>query len=406
MPSLSVNRIKSINKAGLYADGHNLYLKVKSKQSKSWVFRYMFNQRRHDMGLGSAELLPLADARIIASEQRRLLHNKIDPIEYRKELSDKQREQALQKKREGITFESCANEYIQSKCKEWSNSKNKQQWENTLNKYAYPYIGKHRLNDIDQDTLVECLKPIWNKKTETATRVRQRIESIINFGKTKGYCSGDNPASWRGGLEFLLPNPAKIKKVKHHPALDYELLPQFMAELRANPNLSARALELLILTAARTNEIRCSTWSELDLSKQMWIIPKERMKAKNEHRVALSGDAVALIERLHKLDNYLFSGSKKGKPISNGAMSQLLKRMGYTNITVHGFRSTFRDWVAEQTNFSGRLAETAMAHKLQNETEAAYQRRDMIQKRFEMMNAWADYCDSHRQKVIKITCNE
>ena len=296
MPSLSVNRIKSIEKAGLYADGHNLYLKVKSKQSKSWVFRYMFNQRRHDMGLGSAELLPLADARIIASEQRRLLHNKIDPIEYRKELLDKQREQALQKKREGITFESCANEYIQSKCKEWSNSKNKQQWENTLNKYAYPHIGKHRLNDIDQDTLVECLKPIWNQKTETATRVRQRIESIINFGKTKGYCSGDNPASWRGGLEFLLPNPTKIKKVKHHPALDYELLPQFMAELRANPNLSARALELLILTAARTDEIRCSTWSELDLSKQMWIIPKERMKAKNEHRVALSGDAVAFVD--------------------------------------------------------------------------------------------------------------
>ena len=158
--------------------------------------------------------------------------------------------------------------------------------------------------------------------------------------------------------------------MKHHPALDYELLPQFMAELRANPNLSARALELLILTAARTDEIRCSTWSELDLNRQMWVIPKERMKAKNEHRVALSGDAVALIERLQKLDNYLFSGSKKSKPISNGAMSQLLKRMGYTDITVHGFRSTFRDWVAEQTNFSGRLAETAMAHKLQSETIA------------------------------------
>jgi len=401
MPSLSVKKIQSTQEEGMYADGNNLYLRVKDNR-KSWIFRYTLDSRRRDMGLGSAKVLSLAEARILSNEQKKLLLNNIDPIEYRNKQFKKHQEQSLQKKREDVTFESCAKELIQSKCSEWSNKKSKQQWENTLSKYVYPFLGNRRLVDIDQNIIFECLIPIWNGKTETASRIRQRIESIIDYGKAKGYYIGDNPAIWRGGLEFLLPKPSKIKTVDHHPALDYERLPQFMADLRKIDAISARALELLILTASRTDEIRSSKWSEIDLNKKIWVIPKERMKSKAEHRVTLCDEAIELLRNLPRINDYIFPGSKDKKPLSNSAMSQLLKRMGYSGITVHGFRSTFRDWIAEQTSFSGRLAETAMAHKLSNETEAAYQRRDMIQKRFKMMDAWSNYCYSHNTNVIKL----
>lgn len=402
MPSLSVKKIQSTQEEGMYADGNNLYLRVRDNR-KSWIFRYTYNNCRRDMGLGSTNVLSLAEARILCNEQKKLLLNNIDPIEHRNRQSKHNQEQAIQREREGVTFETCAKEYIQSKSSEWSNKKSKQQWENTLSKYVYPFIGDHRLVDIDQNIIFECLIPIWNKKTETASRIRQRIESIIDYGKAKGYCRGDNPAVWRGGLEFLLPKPSKIKTVEHHPALDYEDLPHFMVNLKRIDAISARALELLILTASRTDEIRLSKWSEIDLNKKMWVIPKERMKSKIEHRVTLCDEAIELIRNLPRINEYVFPGSKNNKPLSNGAMCQLLKRMGYREITVHGFRSTFRDWIAEQTSFSGRLAETAMAHKLSNETEAAYQRRDMIQKRFKMMRAWSNYCYSYNSNIINVT---
>lgn len=401
MPSLSAKKIKSLHKAGLYADGHNLYLRVGCNQKKSWVFRYMRLQKRHDMGLGSADVLSLAEARIQASVQRKLLLNNIDPIEYRRKAVSEQCQLESQRRLESVIFRDCAQQLIATKSAEWTNDKSLKQWESTLERYVYPHFGSRPLIDINQEHIVDCLRPIWNKKTETATRVRQRIEAVWDYGKAKGYCCGDNPAMWRGGLEFLLPNPSKIKKFSHHAALPYEQLPEFMTMLRKQPVLSARALELLILTACRTDEIRHATWGEFDLDRSLWVIPAERMKARTEHRVALGETAVSLLRSLPVLDNLVFPGSKVGKPLSNGAMSQLLKRMGFGHVTVHGFRSTFRDWVAEQTTFSGRLAEAALAHKLTNATEAAYQRRDMIEKRFEMMNAWADYCDSFNQ-VIKM----
>lgn len=273
---------------------------------------------------------------------------------------------------------------------------------NTLKNYAYPILGHIPVNKIDHDHLLQCLLPIWTDKTETATRLRQRIESILDYAKAKKYRTGDNPALWKGSLQSFLPNPSKIKETKNHSALPYRDMPALMSQLKTLNGQAVIALRLTILTAARTSETLNAEWCEINLVEKVWTIPKERMKAGKEHRIALSEAAIDLIKSLPKVNNFLFPGAKQDKPLSNMAMAKVLKRIDRKDITVHGFRSTFSDWIAEQTNYPARVAETALAHQLKDATERAYQRGDLIEKRFEMMEAWASYCESQNAKIIRL----
>ncbi|MDB4431212.1 integrase arm-type DNA-binding domain-containing protein [Pseudomonadales bacterium] len=399
---LSATKVKTVQAAGMYCDGDGLYLQVSSGGTKSWVYRYSLSKRRRDMGLGSLDVLSLAEARLARNDQKKLLNQGVDPIEHRNADRAARLADLIRSEHESITFKKCAEEFIAAKQAEWKSAKHKQQWNNTLRDYAYPIIGQLSIAKIDQAAVLKCLKPIWTIKTETATRVRQRIEAILDYAKACRYREGDNPAVWKGGLEPILPNPTKLKNIKHHDSLHYDKLPNFMSELRSEVGIGARALRLAILTATRTSEVINARWNEVDLDKKVWTVPKERMKAGKVHRVALSSAAVRLFEELPRINKFVFPGMSDEKPLSNMAMAATLRRMGRTDITVHGFRSTFRDWVAEKTNFPARVAETALAHQLTDKAEKAYQRGDLIEKRFEMMEAWASYCDSHKAKVVRL----
>lgn len=322
--ALSAIKIKNIKTSGFYADGGGLYLQVTGKGAKSWVYRFMLNKRRRDMGLGSLEALSLAEARMARTEQKKLISQGIDPIEYRNAKKANQAIAQSKLERESISFKECAEEYIEVKAAEWKNAKHKQQWSNTLRDYAYPVMGSISVVQVDQAAVLKCLKPIWTKKTETAKRVRQRVEAILDYAKAKSYRTGDNPAAWKGGLEPLLPKPNKIKEIKHHKALHYDKLPSFISQLRAQDGLGPQALRFLILTGARTGDVRGAKWEEIDLKKKIWIVPKERMKAGEEHRVPLSQIAIDLLEALPRLDEYVFPGQTQGKPLSDGAMTATL----------------------------------------------------------------------------------
>lgn len=407
--ALTVKKVESLKKQGKYLDGQGLYLQITPSGTKSWLYRYDINKKRREMGLGALSTLSLSEARERRDEYRKLLKQGIDPIEHRNaqeaaERASKQAEkaQALINQRQAINFESCAKEFIEQKEVEWKNEKHRQQWRNTLRDYVHPHMGKMRVGNIGKSEVLAVLSPIWTTKTETATRVRQRIEAILDYAKAMDYRTGDNPAAWKGNLDAMLPNPSKLKKAEHFPALPYEEMPTFMSELRTQQGLAALALRFNILTAARTGQCLKATWEEIDLEKKIWTISKGRMKMRKEHRVALSQAAVDLLEQLPQLNSFLFPGTKLNKPLSSMAMSMVLRRMGRTDITVHGFRSTFRDWIAEQTHYPARVAETALAHQLKDKAEKAYQRGDLIKKRFEMMEAWASYCDSHKAKVVRL----
>lgn len=406
---LTAKKAESLREAGLYADGDGLYLQVTKRGAKTWIYRYMLNRKRRDMGLGSFSVLSLAEAREIRNEQKKLIQQGIDPIDHRRalEAAKEQATIAAEKNKklydlQSITFEQCADEFRAKKKAEWSNAKHRQQWKNTLRDYVHPHIGHIKVGEVDKALVLKCLTPIWTAKNETATRVRQRIETILDYAKAMDYRVGDNPALWKGSLEPILPKPSKVKTVTHHKALAYDQMPAFMSQLKTMDGLGAQALRLTILTAARTSETLLAKWGEIDLDKKTWTIPKERMKAGKEHRVALSQAAIEIIESLPNINDYLFAGMKLGKPLSNIAMTMVLRRMERTDITVHGFRSTFRDWIAEQTHYPARVAETALAHQLKDGAEKAYQRGDLIKKRFEMMEAWASYCESHKAKVVRL----
>ena len=405
MPSkqqLSAIKVKNIKEPGYFLDSDGLYLQVSSTGTKSWVYRFMLKKRRRDMGLGPLDTLSLADARLQRNEQKKLVKQGIDPIANRTTIENQQIALEQIKQRESITFKICAKEYINAKQAEWKNSKSAQQWNSTLRDYAHPFIGHLPVSQIDQSLVLKCLKPIWESKTETATRLRQRIENILDYAKAKNYRNGDNPAALKGGLQLFLPRASKIKETKNHSALPYRDIPAFISQLKTLNGQSVLALRLTILTAARTSETLNAQWCEINLAERTWIIPKERMKAGKEHRIALSQTAIDLIQSLPRVNLFLFPGAKQGKPLSNMAMAQALKRINRRDITVHGFRSTFRDWVAEKTNFPARVAETALAHQLKDATERAYQRGDLIEKRFEMMEAWASYCESRNAKIIRL----
>ncbi len=387
---LTVKEVTNKSKPGLYADGLGLYLQVSAYGTKSWLFRFMRDGKARKMGLGPVHTVTLAMAREKATEARRRLLEDVDPIEERKSVRQARRLEAAKV----MTFKQCAEKYIAAHQGSWKNAKHAAQWPSTLESYAYPVIGDLPVAGIDVGLVLKVLEPIWTDKPETASRVRGRVEAILDWARARGYREGDNPARWRGHLDKLLPARTKVAKVKHHAALPYAEIGDFMASLRGQEGVSPKALEFAILTATRTGEAIGALWSEIDLDGRMWTIPPERMKAGKEHRVPLSDRAVALLRSLpREKDNpHVFIGDKKGRGLSNMALLMTLRRMGHDDLTVHGFRSTFRDWTAEQTAYPQELCEMALAHTVSDKVEAAYRRGDMFQKRARLMQDWAKFC--------------
>jgi integrase len=389
---LSAIEVSKAKQKGLLSDGGGLYLQVSASGSKSWVFRFMLHGRSREMGLGSANAVSLADARARAADCRKLLSQKIDPIEIRQaEYAAKRLAVA-----KTISFKQCAEAYIDMHKAGWKNEKHISQWRRTLETYAYPCFGNTSIQAIDVALVIKVIEPIWNKKPETASRLRARIESILDWASAREYRQGENPARWRGHMENLLPKKSKVRRIKHHPALPYAEIEDFMIELKDDAAIAARALEFTILTASRTSEAIGAKWSEINLKEEIWVVPAHRIKAGREHRVPLSKAAMAVLREMELVNNsdFVFPGTKKGQPLSNMAMLALKNRMGKKAITIHGFRSTFRDWAAEQTNFPREVAEAALAHAVGDKTEAAYRRGDLFKKRRQLMEAWGRYCVS------------
>jgi integrase len=380
--------------AGTYADGQGLYLVVGEAkqgpelQAKSWFFRYVSNGRVREMGLGSAHDVPLAKARELAAALRSQRKSGVDPAEAR--IAERKKGAADRAK--GLTFAECAEKYIESSKAGWKNKKHAAQWTSTLEAYAYPHFGSVPVADVDVERVLKALKPIWSDKAETAGRVRGRIESVLSYASANGFRKGANPATWRGHLDKILPPKSRVAAVTHHAALPYSELPAFIHRLHAAPGIGAMALEFAILTTARTGEVIGATWGEIDLGGAMWTIPAERMKARREHRVPLCDRALAILGDMAKLgtEGFVFKGSRPGKGLSNMSLDAVLRRMSI-EVTVHGFRSTFRDWAADQTAFPREVAEACLAHTLKDKTEAAYRRSDLFEKRRELISAFAEF---------------
>jgi len=394
----------------MLADGGGLYLQVGEASGtgkavpKSWIFRFKRGGSERWMGLGSTGDVSLEEAREAAARCRRQLKDGIDPLAARKAT----REQLAAEAAQAVTFKECTERYIEAHKPAWKNAKHRAQWKNTLATYAEPVLGALPVSAIGTSGVLEVLEPIWATRPETASRVRGRIEAVLDWATARGYRQGENPARWRRHLAQLLPPRAKVRKVEHHPALPYAELPGFMAELRAQEGTAARALEFLILTVARTGEVIGTQWPEIDAKAKAWTVPGDRMKAGRSHRVPLSARALEVVEAMRKHEGeFLFPGGKPKRPLSNMAMLALLKRMGRGDLTVHGFRSTFRDWAAERTNYPREVAEMALAHTISDKTEAAYLRGDLFEKRRRLMDEWARFCETakaaSRDTVVSLT---
>ncbi len=388
---LSARKVETAQ-AGRHGDGRGLFLYVKPTGARSWVLRYQVQGRRHDLGLGSYPDVTLAMARQKATDARRLILDGDDPIAKRRQAQPK-------------TFKDAALELIESKRSGWKSAKHAAQWTSTLEAYAFPTLGPMQVAKIATADVIGALKPIWSQKPETANRVRQRIEAVLDYASALGIREGDNPARWRGHLDNLLPKPTKVRAVRHHPALPHADIADFMGALSTRTGVSARALTFTILTAARSGETRGMTWAEIDLDNRVWTIPAQRMKAGKQHRVPLTPAALAQLG-LRGADTDLVFGSetKAGKPISDMSMTALLRRMEYNGITVHGFRSTFRDWAGETTSFPREVIEAALAHGIKDKAEAAYARSDLFDKRRLLMEAWANLatCDRTATNVVAL----
>ena len=378
LTALAVSQAKH---RGYYGDGGGLYLQVSAGGSKSWVFRFRDGDRLREMGLGAIHTIGLGEARQRAQDCRRARLDGKDPIEARRG----ERIAAKLDAAKAVTFEACAERYIAAHRAGWRNAKHAAQWPATLNAYVYPVFGTLPVQAVDVGLVMRAVEPIWTTKPETAGRVR---------GTARGYRQGENPARWRGHLENLLPKRSKVQRVEHHAALAYPEIGAFMAELRQQEGVAARALEFAILTAARTGEVIGARWDEIDLAEKTWTVPGARMKAGREHRVPLSDAAMATVEQMTAIreGDHVFPGGKAARPISNMAMLMLLRRMGRDDLTAHGFRSSFRDWAAERTSFPAEVAEMALAHTVGDKVEAAYRRGDLFQKRRQLSDAWAKFC--------------
>lgn len=385
--ALAVSRLRD---PGLHAVGgvSGLYLQVTASGARTWILRATMGGKRRDMGLGGYPDVTLAEAREKAREARAKIEQGIDPIlERERALSLLKAEQA-----KSMTFEAACRALIDAKSDEWRNAKHRAQWSSSLETYAYPVIGKLQVGDVGQAHVLSVLQPIWKDKTETANRLRGRIEQVLDWAKVRGFREGENPARWRGHLDKLLPAPAKIARVVHHKALPIDAMPGFMAALRQRKGIAPRALEFLVLTAARSGEVRGATWQEIDMDAAVWTVPAERMKAGKEHRVPLSHQALALLAglpRVHGIE--LVFPAPRGGLLSDMALTALMRRMELDAVP-HGMRSTFRDWTAERTNYPREVAEMALAHTIGNAVEAAYRRGDLFTKRAEMMAEWAIFC--------------
>jgi integrase len=389
--ALTVKRVERLREPGRYLDSKGLYLQVVSKTNRSWLLRYYRDGRERWMGLGSAHDFSLDEARERARRYRQQLHDGIDPLTARR--ADKAA-RALEAAKT-MTFKQCAEAYIAANRDAWKSARHGGQWTNTLRDYVYPAIGNLPVAAVDTGLVLKCVEPIWKDKTETASRTRGRIESILDWATVRNYRSGDNPARWRGHLQHVLPPPRKIAKPQHHAALPYADLPQFMVALRAREGSAARALEFCILTAARTGEVIGARWSEIDLDKAVWTVPAGRMKASKEHRVPLSGPAVELLRALPTEDGneHLFIGPR-GDGLGDMALTAALRRMGHRDITTHGFRSTFMDWAHERTSSPKVVIDMALAHTVGDKVEAAYRRGDLFAKRKQLMEAWAKFAST------------
>ena len=378
--ALSAVKVRTLSEPGRYADGNGLYLVVDASGAKRWLLRTVVRGKRCDIGLGGLSLISLAEAREKAFQFRKIARNGGDPI-------------AERRKAEAIpTFEQLAGELHESKKPGWRNQKHAAQWLSTLKAYAFRKIGRRRVDDVDTDAVLSVLRPIWGEKPETASRVRQRLEAVLDYASAIGKRQGDNPARWRGHLDHLLPRPSKVRVVQHHAALDWRELPAFMADLRNREGVAARALAFTILTAARSGEVRGMRWSEVDSEAGVWTVPGTRMKAGKDHRVPLSGAALALLGEPDEPSALVFpSPTKPESPLSDMTLAAVLKRMKRGDLTVHGFRSTFRDWAGETTSHPREVIEAALAHRLKDKAEASYARGDLFQKRRKLMQDWADF---------------
>lgn len=404
-------------KPGMHADGQGLYLRVQERASdeglaKSWIFRFQLGGRRREMGLGTLADLPAPRARALAADQRALLLKNVDPIEARNleaKTATEAEASVLHEASTGVTFKAAATEFIATHSASWKNVKHGQQWTNTLATYAYPSIGEKKVADVNSDDVLHILKPIWTSKTETATRVRSRIELVLSFAKARKWRAGENPATWRGHLDALLPKPGKVRTVQHHPALPFSKMEEFMRSLAEREGFGARALEFAILTSARSGEVRLMRIEEIDFDSALWTVPAKRMKAGRKHIVPLSRQALRLLKSLPTIEDnpYVFPGEKERKPLSDMTLSAAILRMNTDanidpapwidpqnkrTIVPHGFRSSFNDWVVEATEYPPEMAQMALAHVVADKVEAAYRRGTMFERRRALMQAWADWC--------------
>ena len=402
---LTVLKVVAIARAkapGYYSDGGGLFLQISRYGTASWVFRYRIDNRLREMGLGSLDTIGLADARERARKAREQRLDGLDPIEQRK----RSRLSGQLDRAKAMSFKECGRGYIGAHKTGWKSPVHARQWSTTLETSVYPMFGDLSVQAIDTGLVMKAIEPIWTTTPETASRVRGRIESILDWARARGYRQGDNPARWRGHLDNLLPELTKAKRAKrqatgrgeHHPAMPFAEVPVLIPELAAREAIAARALEFMIFTAKRTEEVIGARWPEIDRTARMWTIPAGRMKGEREHRVPLSEAAIAVLDTMRpggeaEPQGYIFPGAKEGRGLSNMAMLNLLqKRMGYLQFTVHGFRSSFRDWAAERTGFPAEVAEMALAHVVSDKVEAAYRRGDLFEKRRQLAEAWAKFC--------------
>jgi integrase len=403
---LSALQVAKLTKPGLYGDGGGLTLQITPGGAKSWLLRYMVAGKPFGMGLGPTHTVSLADARQKARDARKLLIEGINPLVVKRQ---NQITAALASAKM-MTFDQCAEAYILAHKAGWKNAKHADQWTNTLKTYASPVFGHLPVAEIDTGLVVKCLSPIWESKTETASRLRGRIESVLGWATTSGYRSGENPARWKGHLDNLLATISKSSRTKHHPSLPWQRMGAFMSALRAREGVSARAVEFAILTACRSGEVRGAKWVEFDTVGKVWTIPAERMKAKREHEVPLSDAALAVLESMPKLGEIVFPGAKK-QPLSDTSLTAVIGRMNGDDkpiwvdangqaVTVHGFRSSFRMWAAETTNFPREVAEHALAHQLPDAVERAYQRGSQFAKRVALMAEWSLYCTTVQTDAV------
>ncbi len=383
---LNARAVATITKHGRHADGGSLYLSISPNGGRRWVFLYRWHGKPTEIGFGSARDVTLARARELASQARAKLAEGINPKDARRPSG-------------GSTFGECADRVIEAMRPSWRNRKHAAQWEMTLRDYAAP-LRRLPVDKLTTDDVLSALKPLWSDKPETASRLRGRIERVLDAAKAQGLRNGENPARWRGHLDQLLPKRQRLTR-GHHAAMGYADVPGFIIGLQSRQSTAALALEFAILTAARSGEVLGARWEEFDLDHAVWIVPATRMKAGREHRVPLSRRAIKIVKAMHEAsDDFVFPGQKPGMPLSVMALEMVLRRMKIDNVTVHGFRSAFRDWAAECTNFSNEVCEAALAHVVENKAEAAYRRGDLFDKRRKLMGAWAAYCEAPKTGKI------